>query len=223
MTAPARWPRMPAMKTLHGIARRIALAVALLGLALPALPQTPAYSVEIVVFRNDGNTGALDPGAPRPVFTRDDVVPVPAASGKLGGAVAALNRNGLRVIGQASWRQEPTAWSSRRGVSAARLGIPGVTGKVIFERQRLLHLGVEETDDLPSQPDGYGDRRRYENARDEIGPQTCIEDVPHRPQTRAEASRPIVRQRALLRASLGAAALTVLHCRLPTWPALAPA
>lgn len=143
MTAPARWPKMPPMKTLHGIARRIALAVALLGLALPALPQTPAYSVEIVVFRNGGNAGALDAAAPHPTFTRDDVVPVPAASGKLGGAVAALNRNGLRVIGHAAWRQEPTAWSSRRGVSAARLGIPGVTGKVIFERQRLLHLGVD--------------------------------------------------------------------------------
>lgn len=145
MTALPRCPRIGSMKLPQGIARRLLLGAALLGLALPALPQAqaPAYSVEIVVFRHGGDAGALDAGAPRPLITGDDVVPVSAPSRKLGGAAAGLNRNGLRVIGQASWRQEPTAWNSRRGVSTARLGISGVNGKVIFERGRYLHLGVD--------------------------------------------------------------------------------
>ena len=144
MTALARWPKMPAMKTPPGMLRRLALAVALLGIALPVLPQaSPAYAVEIVVFRNGGDTGALEAGVPRPLVTGDDVIPVAAPSTKLGGAAAGLNRSGLRVIGQASWRQEPTAWNSRRGVSTARLGMSGVTGKVIFERGRFLHQGID--------------------------------------------------------------------------------
>lgn len=131
------------MKTFPGLARRLALATALLWLALPALPQTPGYTVEIVVFSNGGEGGAMESGAPRPVITGDDVAPVTAPSRKLGGAVARLNRTGLRVIGQASWRQDPTAWNSRRGVSTSRLGLGGVTGKVFFERGQYLHLGID--------------------------------------------------------------------------------
>lgn len=145
MTGLSGCPRIDGMKLPQGIARRLLLGAALLGLALPALPQatTPAYSVEIIVFRHGGDAGALDANAPRPLISGDDVVPVPATSRKLGGAATGLNRNGMRVIGQASWRQEPASWNSRRGVSTARLGIPGVTGKVIFERGRFLHLGVD--------------------------------------------------------------------------------
>jgi hypothetical protein len=131
------------MNTLPRIARRLALATALLCLALPALPQSPGYTVEIVVFSNGGETGAMESGAARPVITGDDVTPVSAPSRKLGGAVARLNRSGLRVIGQASWRQDPTAWNSRRGVSTSRLGLQAVTGKVFFERGQYLHLGID--------------------------------------------------------------------------------
>ncbi len=131
------------MKTPPGIARRIALAAALLCLALPALPQSPGYTIEILVFRNGSDAGAIDAGAARPVITGDDMTPVAAQSRKLGGAAARLNRNGLRVIGQASWRQDPSGWNSRRGVSTARLGLTGVTGKVFFERGQYLHLGVD--------------------------------------------------------------------------------
>lgn len=142
MTA-AALARMAVMKSPPGIARRLALSLALLFAALPALPQTPGYSVEIVVFRNGSDAGAMEAGMARPAFTGDDVVPTAAPSRKLGGAVARLNRSGLRVIGQASWKQDPTAWNSRRGVSAARLGLSGVSGKVIFERGQYLHLGVD--------------------------------------------------------------------------------
>lgn len=143
MTAPAPSPKMRPMKPTNGIARRLALAATLLCLALPALPQTPGYSVEIIVFRNASDAGAMEAGSPRPVITGDDVVPVTVPSRKLGGSATRLNRNGLRVIGQASWQQDPTAWNSRRGVSTASLGIPGVTGKVFFERGQYLHLGID--------------------------------------------------------------------------------
>lgn len=126
-----------------GIARRLLLAAALTCTALPALPQSAGYTVEIIVFRNGSDAGALSGAAARPAITGDDVVPTAAPSRKLGGAAARLNRNGLRVIGQAAWRQDPVAWNSRRGVSAERLGLDGVTGKVIFERGQYLHLGVD--------------------------------------------------------------------------------
>lgn len=131
------------MKSPNGIARRFALAATLLCLALPALPQTPGYTVEIIVFRNASDAGAMEAGSPRPLITGDDVVPLATTSRKLGGSATRLNRNGLRVIGQAAWQQDPTAWNSRRGVSTAQLGIDGVTGKVIFERGQYLHLGID--------------------------------------------------------------------------------
>jgi hypothetical protein len=144
MTGAAPSPRITGMKSPSGIARRLALAAILAAVALPALPQSsPGYSIEIVVFRNGGDAGAMAAGEPRPVITGDDVAPVPAQSRKLGGAAGRLTRNGLQVIGQASWKQDPTAWNSRRGVSTQRLGLPGVTGKVFFERGQYLHLGVD--------------------------------------------------------------------------------
>nr|PZN65896.1 MAG: hypothetical protein DIU62_08250 [Pseudomonadota bacterium] len=144
MTGPTRSPRMPVMKPPFAFVRRLTLAVLLACLALPARPQQPpGYTIEIIVFRNGGDSGAMAPNEPRPVITGDDVVPQPGTSNKLGGAAARLNRNGLTVIGQAAWRQDPSAWNSRRGVSTARLGIPGVTGKVFFERGQYLHLGVD--------------------------------------------------------------------------------
>jgi hypothetical protein len=135
---------MPGMKRPLNIARRLALAAMLAcGIAQPARPQTAGYTIEIIVFTNGTGAGAIRAGEPRPVITGDDVVPQPAPAQKLRGAAARLARNGFRVIGQASWQQDPTAWNSRRGVSTARLGISGVTGKVFFERGQYLHLGID--------------------------------------------------------------------------------
>src|SRR5690606_29086707 len=57
--------RMAAMKSPPGIARRLALSLALLFAALPAFPQTPGYSIEIVVFRNGSDAGAMEAGMAR--------------------------------------------------------------------------------------------------------------------------------------------------------------
>lgn len=137
------------MKPARRVARRALLSLGLLCLALPALPQSPGYLIELVVFRNGSDAGALSGDTARPVFSADDVGATPATSRKLGGAATRLGRNGLRVIGQAAWHQNPTPWrretpvNLRRGVSAAAIGLRGVSGKVIFERGEYLHLGVD--------------------------------------------------------------------------------
>lgn len=150
MTSTRGLPRMQPMSSSSGILRRLVLATVLLGLALPALPQATGYTVEIIVFRNGSDQGALADSSVRPEFSGVDVSATTVASRKLGGSVSRLNNGGLRVLGHAAWRQSPTqfpqtnaAWNQRRGVSAAQLGAAGVTGKIIFERGTYLHLGVD--------------------------------------------------------------------------------
>jgi hypothetical protein len=125
-------------------ALRLLLATALLGAALPAIPQAATtFTVEVLVFRNGSDIGAL-PDSARPPVDGEEVTATAVSSRRLGGSVARLNGNGMRVLGHGAWSQEPAAWRSRRGVSAARLGGVGISGKVIFERgSQSLHLGVD--------------------------------------------------------------------------------
>jgi hypothetical protein len=132
--------------------RRLAIAAlipALCFAAMPAVPQTaaPRYTVEIIVFRNAGNGGALAAGSA--VSTAGDVVATPVESRKLGGAASRLrSAGGYRVLGHAAWSQGAAGFNSRRGVSAAQLGLgAGVEGKVILERGQYLHFGVDLTID----------------------------------------------------------------------------
>jgi hypothetical protein len=135
---------MPGMSSTLRFARRAAMAAALFCMAVPVLPQSPAtYTVEIVVFRNGGNAGALADTQARPLIVGDDVEASAAGSRKLGGSVSRLNGSGFTVLGHAAWKQAPAGFQSMRGVSAARLGVAGISGKVILERDRYLHLGFE--------------------------------------------------------------------------------
>lgn len=132
------------MESSSGHSRRGVLAAVLSCLAGPALAQTPAgYTVEIIVFRNGSESGALAATTARATFTGDDVAPTGTGTRKLGGAVTRLNGGGKRVLGHAAWKQAPTSFNSRRGVSTARVGLEGITGKVIFERGTYLHLGID--------------------------------------------------------------------------------
>lgn len=127
-----------------GIARRLLLAAALTCLAVPAMPQSSgSYVVEILVFRNGESAGALGETAARARITGDDVAATTVTSRKLGGSVARLNNRNLRVLGHAAWKQTPSGWKSRRGVSTAQLGLAGMTGKVILERGEFIHLGLD--------------------------------------------------------------------------------
>jgi hypothetical protein len=125
------------------------LAILLLTSAV-AVPQQAAnrYTVEIVVFRNGGETGAVTEGGVTAATVGGDVEPVTTAIRKLGTAANRLRAtSGFRVLAHTAWAQAPTSFNSRRGVSAARLGLTGagVTGKIMLERAQYLHLGIDLT------------------------------------------------------------------------------
>ncbi len=153
MTAPGCLPRMRRMESHPGIARRWLLGAVLTLCAASALPQSPAlYTVEIVVFRNGADAAALPgaatpPGA-SPAPQASDIEATPVAASKLVSATARLRNktSGFRVLAHAAWTQAPAGWNSRRGVSAAQLGLgEGISGKVILERGQYLHFGVDLT------------------------------------------------------------------------------
>lgn len=156
---------MNPMGTKLHLARR-ALAMALLAImATPALPQAGnRYTVEIVVFRNGGTGAALAPDAVLPAGG-DDIEPTASTARRLGGAATRLRgTSGFKVLAHTAWSQAPAAYSTRRGVSAARLGLTsaGIQGKVMLLRGDNLNLGL----DLVIQD---GDRRYYINQVRRIG------------------------------------------------------
>jgi len=133
------------------ITRRLGL-LALLLLASPLVvpQQAGRFTVEIVVFRTASQAGALigtEPGQP---VSGADVEPTNVPTRKLAGAASRLRgANGFRVLAHTAWTQGAANFNSRRGVSATKLGIgsSGINGKVILERGRLLHLGIDLTID----------------------------------------------------------------------------
>jgi hypothetical protein len=105
------------------------------------------YTVEIVVFRSggagdedfaaraggvDGSTGGLNS--------------TPSAQRRLSDTAEHLRAaNGYRVLAHTAWSQSAAPWNSRRGISAAQLGLAGagLTGNVYLERGQFLHLGFD--------------------------------------------------------------------------------
>jgi hypothetical protein len=134
--------------------RRNLMRVSLLGLALlatclPALPQqSTRYTVEIVVFRVDGDTSGEDPVAAAPLRSSasTELVTTPVTSRKLASAASRLRAgSGYRILAHTAWSQSAAGWNSRRGVSLAQLGVnvPGLSGNVVLERGQFLHLGFD--------------------------------------------------------------------------------
>lgn len=144
---------MKTMRPHHAVKRHMfrspLLALALLLAAVPALPQAASrYTVEIVVFRNGGDGGALPDAGPLLPAGGDDVSATLVAASRLNGAAAKLRGAGdFRVLAHAAWSQVPTAFNSGRGVSAARLGLDGagMSGKVLVYRGQYLSLGLDLT------------------------------------------------------------------------------
>ena len=141
---------MQAMYQVPTITRRLGvLALLLLAAPMAVTQQAGRFTVEIVVFRTASQTGALGAEPGQPVIG-GDVEPTTVAARKLAGTASRLRgANGYRVLAHTAWSQGAASFNSRRGVSAARLGISsaGITGKVILERGRLLHLGIDLTID----------------------------------------------------------------------------
>lgn len=155
------------MIRLSTLTRQIALAVLALAGSV-ALPQAGGsrYTVEIVVFRNSGQAGAL-PGGTATGDADDGVEMTASTSRKLSEAARKLRAGGVRVLAHTAWIQSPVGCvgaacrNAVRGVSAVQLGIDraGITGKVGLQRGTSLFLGVDLTID-----DG-GRRYRIQEAR----------------------------------------------------------
>ena len=138
------------MKLLPATARQLLAGLLLAIGAATAMPQqSPAfYTVEIVVFRAGSDTGALPDNSPATVVNDDGIEATLVPTGKLGTAANRLRArtSGYRVLGHVAWTQAPASFNSRRGVSAAQLGLAGsIAGKVVLERDQKLHLGVDLT------------------------------------------------------------------------------
>ena len=133
----------------RGYARLTCLALALMGVSLPAVPQAAGsgYTVEFILFRTDAGNVEQGTAAPSLNSTAADVTITPVATHRLAGAASKLrSAGGYKVIAHVAWTQVPTAWNSRRGVPVGELGldVPGLTGSVILERgQRNLRLGFD--------------------------------------------------------------------------------
>ncbi|MEO8314990.1 MAG: CsiV family protein [Pseudomonadota bacterium] len=137
-------------------ARHIALTLIALG-SMVAIPQsaTNLYTVEIVVFRNDGQIGALTGSTSAQAEAEDGVEATLVPTRKLSNAAAKLRSNGIRVLAHTAWTQSPTGCAGSacrtavRGVSATQLGLAraGISGKVGLQRGQYLFLGVDLTID----------------------------------------------------------------------------
>ena len=145
MTAPQRLPKMKRMQSLPLIARRLLLGALLTLGAASALPQgLGLYTVEIVVFRNGGDSAALADTATAAI-TGDDVEFTPAATARLNSAAAKLRAktSGMRVLAHMAWTQRPTTWDSGHGISAKQLGLgEGIEGKISLERSNTYPLNL---------------------------------------------------------------------------------
>jgi hypothetical protein len=138
------------MYTLPAMTRRRGLAALLMLASAAAVPQQAAtrYNVEIVVFRTASQAGALPDTTPKESVASDDVESSTVTTRKLTSAATRLrNAGGYRILAHTAWSQAPTGWNSRRGVSAAQLGIEraGITGKVSLERGEYLNLRIDLT------------------------------------------------------------------------------
>jgi hypothetical protein len=125
------------------------MALSLLLVCLPAVPQQPGrYTIEIIVFRAEGDASGEDAAAAPSLRSSSDteLTVTPAAGRRLASAASRLRGGGgYRVLAHAAWSQPPAGWNSRRGISLAQAGInvPGLTGNVVLERGQYLHLGFD--------------------------------------------------------------------------------
>jgi len=136
------------MRFTASAARSLLAGLVLALSAATALPQTTSlYTVEIIVFRNAGDEGALPPNAVLPTVLDDGIEVTPATPARLNTAARKLESSGdFKVLARAAWTQGPTVYNSRIGVSAAQLGLAnGIAGKICLEKGTYLNLRLDLT------------------------------------------------------------------------------
>ncbi len=118
--------RIPTMNTLLRPLRLCGLALTLLAMSLPAIPQQAAgrYTVEILVFRIDGDSSGEDGAAAAPLRSSvGEIMPTPVAGRRLAGAASKLrSAGGYRILAHTAWSQTPgrMEFAPRRVDRAAR-------------------------------------------------------------------------------------------------------
>ena len=138
------------------------LALAPIGLAQPA-SSASAYTIEVIVFRNNGPREAGIGGTPPLRGAEESDTPpaaaqigryisaTPAARLRLAGLRQKMSAGGYRILAHAGWTQTASSWGSRTGIPLETLGVaaPGLSGNFLLERGSLLHFGMN----LRYQPD----------------------------------------------------------------------
>ncbi len=138
------------------------LAFSPIGLAQPASTAS-AYTVEVIVFRNNGPREVGIGGTPPLRGAEESDTPpaaaqigrfisaTPAARLRLAGLRQKMSAGGYRILAHAGWAQTASSWGSRTGIPLETLGVaaPGLSGNFLLERGSLLHFGMN----LRYQPD----------------------------------------------------------------------
>jgi hypothetical protein len=150
--------------------------VAALACALPAVsqePASPAYNIELVVFRATSSQGvaenwsveagtnsiAGDEASSGSSQVGHFVGMIPSSAYQLTEIESKLRSSGAYVpVAHAAWSQTASAWGTRAGFTLQKLGVDaqGLSGTVFLERGQYLHLGMTLTYSDPAPPQGLG-------------------------------------------------------------------
>ena len=151
--------------------------VAALACALPAVSQetgSPAYNIELVVFRATSAQGApedwsLETGTSNSIAGDEAssgssqvgrfVALIPSSAYQLTEIESKLRSSGAYVpVAHVAWSQTASAWGTRAGFTLQKLGVDaqGLSGTVFLERGQYLHLGMTLSYSDPSPPQGLG-------------------------------------------------------------------
>lgn len=151
--------------------------VAALACALPAIsqePASPAYNIELVVFRATSAQGvaedwSVEAGTSNSIAGDEAssgssqvghfVGMLPSSAYQLTEIESKLRSSGAYVpIAHVAWSQTASAWGTRAGFTLQKLGVDaqGLSGTVFLERGQYLHLGMTLTYADPAPPQGLG-------------------------------------------------------------------
>jgi Peptidoglycan-binding protein, CsiV len=153
------------------------ILVIALACGVPAVSQetaSPAYNIELVIFRAttaqgaaenwSGETGATNSIADDEASSGSSQVGhfgtiIPSSAFQLTEIEARLRSSGAYVpVAHVAWSQSASAWGTRAGFTLQKLGVEasGLSGTVFLERGQYLHLGMTLTYEDPSPPAGLG-------------------------------------------------------------------
>lgn len=151
--------------------------VAAIACALPAIsqePTSPAYNIELVIFRATSAQGvaedwSVEAGTTNSIAGDEAssgssqvgrfVGLIPSSSYQLAEIESKLRASGAYVpVAHVAWSQTASGWGTRAGFTLQKLGVDaqGLSGTVFLERGQYLHLGMTLTYSDPAPPQGLG-------------------------------------------------------------------